>query len=200
MRSMWKKKSWARGKVATIANTVHTTWPLDFSPLCRSLRKLIGIYKKKCRTPTTTITNDTNEKLLPNLVAISTWNLFLSMKQEMSTSIPVDHCRISCNIPQKKNHNQLYSRKWEKLWEQFRCLPGGEQIPWGWKISGNSFSRRNCWSTAEKNIIRRDKGRECSIICNLGQKQIPCNGDRIDQRTCHRHDNACYTYSPAMRV
>jgi hypothetical protein len=40
---------------------------------------------------TTTITKGAIEKLLPNLEEISTENFFLSRKQQMSTSIPVDH-------------------------------------------------------------------------------------------------------------
>jgi hypothetical protein len=40
---------------------------------------------------TTTITKGAIEKLLPNLEEISIANCFLSTKQQMSTSIPVDH-------------------------------------------------------------------------------------------------------------
>ena len=60
------------------------------------------------RILTTTIINGTKEKLLPNFDEISTENCFRSMKQQISTRIPVDHCRISCNLKPKVDKPSIY--------------------------------------------------------------------------------------------
>ena len=57
---------------------------------------------------TTTITKGAKEKLLPSLTEISTENRLRSRKQQISTRIPVDHCRISCNLKPKEYKPCIY--------------------------------------------------------------------------------------------
>ena len=59
------------------------------------------LYKKIKLT--TTITNGTREKLLPNFKAISALNWFLRSTHNTSTKIPVDHCIMSCKIKHNKS-------------------------------------------------------------------------------------------------
>jgi len=93
---------------------------------------------------TTTKTNGTNEKLLPNLEMISTTKRFRFMKQQTITTIPITHCRISCN-PKSRTYKPRIPGKEQCLSHELPLLKSN-WLSW---VNYTAFRRRS----------------ECSKIC-----------------------------------
>jgi hypothetical protein len=106
---------------------------------------------------TTTITKGAKEKLLPSLAEMSTANRFRSRKQQISTRIPVDHCRISCNLKSKVYKPCIYLSIVNYIENDLKM----KGLPWemfsnGRLLVGIRIESSGCENLSDKNI-RHDR-------------------------------------------
>lgn len=111
---------------------------------------------------TTTITKGTREKLLPNLEDTSTENSFLLRKQQISTAIPVNHWRISCNLNPNVHKPCTYLSivNQMKLTRKFKMPTMGVSLGFNMLLPTSSklgLGRFNIWHSIKRNVQVLDK-------------------------------------------